>query len=82
MAMGHRDAGRQQDLFVTMDQLPKSIGHVFYGNLNELLAEAGFDYFEGMQSQRGVAWRCADSLSLRRFLGIPLTYITSPTGTR
>ena len=43
MAMGRRDAGRQQDLFVTTDQLPKSIGHVFYGKLNELLAEAGFD---------------------------------------
>lgn len=30
-------------------------------------------YFEGIQSQRGIAWRCADSLSLRSFLGIPLT---------
>ena len=30
-------------------------------------------YFEGIGSQRGIAWRCADSLSLRRFLGIPLT---------
>ena len=29
-------------------------------------------YFEGMDSQRGIAWRCADSLSLREFLGIPL----------
>jgi transposase len=29
-------------------------------------------YFEGLDSQRGIAWRCADSLSLRRFLGIPL----------
>jgi transposase len=29
-------------------------------------------YFEGIDSQRGIAWRCADSLSLRRFLGIPL----------
>ncbi len=29
-------------------------------------------YFEGLSSQRGVAWRCADSLSLREFLGIPL----------
>ena len=108
MAMGRRDAGRQQDLFVTTDQLPKSIGHVFYGKLNELLAEAGFDawveqlcekhyaerkgrpgvppgvyfrmllvgYFEGIQSQRGIAWRCADSLSLRRFLGIQLTVDT------
>src|SRR5579872_423064 len=30
-------------------------------------------YFEGIGSQRGIAWRCSDSLSLRRFLGIPAT---------
>lgn len=30
-------------------------------------------YFEGIGSQRGIAWRCSDSLSLREFLGIPLT---------
>ena len=29
-------------------------------------------YFEGIDSQRGIAWRCADSLALRRFLGIAL----------
>ena len=29
-------------------------------------------YFEGIDSQRGIAWRCADSLSLREFLGLPL----------
>ena len=29
-------------------------------------------YFEGLDSQRGIAWRCSDSLTLRRFLGIPL----------
>jgi transposase len=29
-------------------------------------------YFEGLGSQRGIAWRCADSLSLRQFLGVPL----------
>ena len=29
-------------------------------------------YFEGLSSQRGIAWRCSDSLSLREFLGIPL----------
>jgi transposase len=29
-------------------------------------------YFEGLGSQRGIAWRCADSLSLREFLGIRL----------
>ena len=26
-------------------------------------------YFEGIDGQRGIAWRCADSLSLKRFLG-------------
>jgi transposase len=30
-------------------------------------------YFEGLGSQRGIAWRCADSLSLRAFLGVPLS---------
>jgi transposase len=29
-------------------------------------------YFEGINSQRGIAWRCSDSLSLREFLAIPL----------
>ena len=33
-------------------------------------------YFEGIDSQRGIAWRCADSLSLRQFLGIPLEEAT------
>jgi len=33
-------------------------------------------YFEGIDSQRGIAWRCADSLSLRQFLGIPLDETT------
>jgi transposase len=30
-------------------------------------------YFEGLDSQHGIAWRCADSLALRAFLGVPLT---------
>ena len=25
-------------------------------------------YFEGLASERGIAWRCADSLFLRQFL--------------
>ncbi|MCY1071168.1 transposase [Nannocystis sp. RBIL2] len=29
-------------------------------------------YFEGIGSERGIAWRIADSLSLRRFLGLGL----------
>jgi transposase len=27
-------------------------------------------YFEGIDSERGIAWRCGDSLSLREFLGV------------
>jgi hypothetical protein len=27
-------------------------------------------YFEGLDSQRAIAWRCCDSLSLREFLGV------------
>ena len=30
-------------------------------------------YFEGIEGERGIAWRVADSLGLRRFLGIGLT---------
>ena len=30
-------------------------------------------YFEGIESERGLEWRCADSLSLRSFLGVPMT---------
>jgi len=33
-------------------------------------------YFEGIDSQRGIAWRCADSLSLREFLGFAITEAT------
>jgi len=33
-------------------------------------------YFEGIDSQRGIAWRCADSLGLRQFLGVTLSEAT------
>ena len=33
-------------------------------------------YFEGLDSQRGIAWRCADSLALRDFLGYTITEAT------
>jgi transposase len=106
MAMGRRKTERQDALFITADNLPRSQGHPFYQALNRLLADAGFDrwiearcepfyeqvetrgqrsippgtyfrmllvgYFEGIDSQRGIAWRCADSLSLRQFLGLAL----------
>src|SRR6476620_1880725 len=105
MTMGKRKQ-RQESLFITANNLPRSDGHPFYQKLNALLAEAGFDcwierrcqeyystletrgkpsispgvyfrmllvgYFEDIASQRGIAWRCSDSLSLRQFLGIPL----------
>ena len=106
MAMGRKKTGRQEPLFVTAENLPRSLGHPFYQALNRVLNDAGFDrwvenrcqqyydqdesrgqrsippgvyfrmllvgYFEGIDSQRGIAWRCADSLSLRSFLGTPL----------
>ena len=104
MALGRRKQERQEDFWIAVNELPRSEGHVFYRQLNQLLREAGFDqhveslcepyyhdtlgrpsippgiyfrmllvgYFEGISSQRGIAWRCADSLSLREFLGVPL----------
>jgi len=33
-------------------------------------------YFEGIDSERGIAWRLADSLALRQFVGISLTEST------
>lgn len=33
-------------------------------------------YFEELNSQRGIAWRCSDSFSLRAFLDIPLNKAT------
>ena len=33
-------------------------------------------YFEGIEAERGIAWRVADSLGLRRFLGIALSEAT------
>jgi transposase len=47
MAMGKRKR-RQELLFITADNLPRSDGHPFYQKLNALLAEAGFDrWIEG-----------------------------------
>jgi transposase len=105
MALGRRSTEQQPFFWIAADELPRSEGHVFYSQLNELLREAGFDafveslcepyyhdtlgrpgippgiyfrmllvgYFEGLGSQRGIAWRCADSLSLRDFLGLSLS---------
>jgi len=99
-----QQGGRQGQMMVLWDELPRSPGHVFYDRLQAVLIEAGFDafveelckryyapamgapslppgryfrmhlvgYFEGIASERGLEWRCADSLSLRDFLGLEL----------
>jgi transposase len=38
-------------------------------------------YFEGIDSERGIAWRVSDSLALRRFLGYALTEETADHST-
>lgn len=38
-------------------------------------------YFEGLDSERGIAWRTADSLALRSFLGFSLTDATPDPST-
>ncbi len=105
MAIGKRETGRQEELWVPFSEVAKSPGHPFYEHVNKLLAEADFDefveglcakfyagtvgrpglapgvyvrlllvgYFEGISSERGIAWRCADSLGLRSFLGLTLS---------
>ena len=102
MAMGKRQRQRQESLWVSHEQMPRSKGHPFYKALNQVLDHFGFDdwvegkcerfyheslgrpgiapgvyfrclligYFEGIDSERGIAWRTADSLSLREFLGV------------
>jgi len=108
MAMGKQKRQRQQELWIAATDVPQGPGHPFYGKLNELLAQRGFDdfverlcakfyhesigrpgippgiyfrmlligYFEGIDSERGIAWRCADSLALRTFLGYTLSEST------
>ena len=105
MSMGTRQhRQRQEDLWITHNELAQGPAHPFYQRLNELLDSEKFDefvekecapfyaanngrpsltpgtyfrllllgYFEGIDSERGIAWRASDSLGLRRFLGIGL----------
>src|SRR2546422_1468056 len=105
MAMGRRGKQlRQEPLWIAHSELPRTVAHPFYEQLNRLLEERGFDdfveqqgarfyaermgrpslapgryfrllligYFEGIDSERGIAWRAADSLGLRSFLGVGL----------
>jgi transposase len=103
--MGRKEQHRrQEELWIAHTDLPRTVGHPFYEQLNRLLEEHGFDeyveqqcapfyaekmgrpslapgryfrllligYFEGIDSERGIAWRAADSLGLRNFLGVGL----------
>ncbi len=103
MSIGKQEES-QGTLWLSYDQLPKSLGHAFYDHLQRILLKGGFDrfaeelcepyyakgkgrpsippgryfrmllvgYFEGIDSERGICWRCADSLSLREFLRLDI----------
>lgn len=107
MAMGKRKA-KQEPLFFSAQEVPRTASHPFYGKVNEILERNKVDkrlehlckrfykpvmgrpsmapgvyfrmlllgYFEGIDSERGIAWRVADSFSLREYLGFSLTEST------
>src|SRR5881396_2523650 len=79
MAMGKRRS-EQAPMWIPTTDLPVSPGHSFYapvmgrpslppGRYFRLLL---LGYFEGLDSERGIAWRAADSLAVRRFVGLGL----------
>src|SRR5213083_1970270 len=105
MAMGRKARQRRQEaIWIAQTDLPRTVAHPFYEQLNRLLEERSFDewveqqctrfyaermgrpslapgryfrllligYFEGIDSERGIAWRAADSLALSSFLGAGL----------
>src|SRR6266480_1639683 len=105
MGMGRREQQRrQEELWIAHTELPRTVAHPFYEQLNRVLEGRGFDewvegqcarfyaekmgrpslapggyfrllligYFEGLDSERGIAWRAADSFALRRFLDMEL----------
>src|SRR3989449_5598224 len=105
MAMGRKARQRRQEaIWIAQTDLPRTVAHSFYEQLNRLLEERSFDewveqqctrfyaermgrpglapgryfrllligYFEGIDSERGIAWRAADSLGLRGVLGVGL----------
>jgi transposase len=113
MAMGKRKTCRQQPLFLSVTDLPRTPAHPFYERLNEILAQHRFDpfveqvcqpfyatvlgrpslepgkyfralflgYFEGVDSERGIAWRVADSFSMREFVGYDRYELTADHST-
>src|ERR1700692_691044 len=105
MGMGtRRRRQRQEQLWISHNELAKGPGHPFYKRVNELLEMKQFDefaekecarfyaqkqgrpsltpgiyfrmllvgYFEGIDPERGIPGRAADSIGLRKFLGVGL----------
>lgn len=94
----------QEPFWIPRNELPRTVAHPFYDQVDRLLKKRDFDrfaesacaqfyastmgrpslapgiyfrmlligYFEGIDSERGIAWRAADSLALRHFLGLGL----------
>lgn len=79
MAMGRRRREEQGALWIAASELPPSGGQPFYKQANNPGAP-GLEA-EGFDSERGIAWRVADSLALRRFLGYGLTDQTADHST-
>src|SRR5438309_11404217 len=106
MGMGRRgQQRRQEELWIAHTELPRTVAHPFYEQLNRVREGRGFDewvegqcarfyaekmgrpslapggyfrllligYFEGLDSERGIAWRATDSLALREFLELALS---------
>src|SRR6266849_4923419 len=70
MAMGRRAKQRQQqaDFWIAHMELPRTVAHPFYEQLNQLLEERRFDEFVEGQCERFYA----EALALRRFLELEL----------
>jgi len=113
MAMGRRRGEAQGSFWIRAEDLPRSGGHPFYEQVNQILKTEGFDgyvedrcrgfyadmlgrpslapgvyfrmlligYFEGIDSERGIAWRTSDSMAMRRFLGQGVTEATADHST-
>ena len=63
MAMGKRKR-RQEGMWVTAMDLPKSPGHPFYQRLNRVLDEAGFDRFAEKRCEESTLVRWVDRACL------------------
>jgi transposase len=84
MAIGKRRRhAKQATMSVATQDLPRTAGHPFYARLNQIPDKPGLPpgryfrllligYFEGLDAERAIAWRAADSFALREFLGLVL----------